>query len=157
MAVGYSLCDFSEILLYRFEELAFSFNGGKDSTVLSSCSHLLFIISSINLYIDLFTFMMVTNHRRNCVESTLDVQVLLHLLRAGYYLHRTSSDSTVHNGHVRFFYNPSFFGRNSVSTCFFSEANGAKTVKNCPMRTIYFENPNTFPEIDRFMYETAST
>ncbi|CAD6232188.1 unnamed protein product [Miscanthus lutarioriparius] len=25
------------------------------------------------------------------------------------------------------------------------------------MRTIYFENPNTFPEIDRFMYETAST
>jgi hypothetical protein len=51
VAVGYSLCGFSEILLYRFEELAFSFNGGKDSTVLSPCSHLLIIISSFTLFI----------------------------------------------------------------------------------------------------------
>ena len=30
-------------------------------------------------------------------------------------------------------------------------------VQNCPIRTIYFEDPNTFPEIDSFTYETAST
>ncbi|KAK3159968.1 hypothetical protein QOZ80_1BG0053540 [Eleusine coracana subsp. coracana] len=75
--------------LYPFEELAFSFNGGKDSTV------------------------------------------LLHLLRAGYYLHSTNdsgdTDRTV------------------------------QTVQNCRMRTIYFEEPNAFPEIDSFTYDTAST
>ncbi|KAK3163539.1 hypothetical protein QOZ80_1AG0005030 [Eleusine coracana subsp. coracana] len=74
--------------LYPFEELAFSFNGGKDSTV------------------------------------------LLHLLRAGYYLHSTSSGDT---------------------------DKAVQTVQNCRLRTIYFEEPNAFPEIDSFTYDTAST
>jgi hypothetical protein len=64
--------------------------------------------------------------------NVLNQQVLLHLLRAGYYLHKATSsghvDITVHHA-----------------------------VQNCPMRTIYFEDPNTFPEIDWFTYETAAT
>ncbi|KAM7526164.1 hypothetical protein LguiA_016066 [Lonicera macranthoides] len=75
--------------LYSIEEVAFSFNGGKDSTV------------------------------------------LLHLLRAGYYLHKVEQ----------------------------SDANGDLT--DCeltfPIRTIYFESPSAFPEINSFTYEMAST
>ncbi|KAG8045983.1 hypothetical protein GUJ93_ZPchr0008g11661 [Zizania palustris] len=74
--------------LYPFEEIAFSFNGGKDSTV------------------------------------------LLHVLRAGYYLHITSS------------------------------GNGDQTdrsIQNCPIRTHYFEDPAEFPEITSFIYDTVST
>jgi FAD synthetase len=55
------------------------------------------------------------------------------LLRAGYYLHRASSGGDVDDSTV------------------------LQTVKNCPMRTIYFEDPDAFPEIDCFTYETAST
>ncbi|XP_072975439.1 uncharacterized protein [Typha angustifolia] len=74
--------------LYEFEEVAFSFNGGKDSTV------------------------------------------LLHLLRAGYYLHK--EDATFCNG------------------------NQLDCKLNCPIRTIYFESPCAFPEINSFTYDTAS-
>ncbi|XP_026417733.1 FAD synthase-like isoform X1 [Papaver somniferum] len=77
------------LALYKFEEVAFSFNGGKDSTV------------------------------------------LLHLLRAGYYLHKKKPDSS------------------------------SGTPKNCdekfPLRTIYFESPSAFPEINSFTYEAAET
>ncbi|TVU22473.1 hypothetical protein EJB05_32171, partial [Eragrostis curvula] len=52
------------------------------------------------------------------------------LLRAGYYLHRTSSGDTDRTVQI---------------------------VQNCRMRIIYFEEPNSFPEIDSFTYDTAST
>ncbi|XP_071690629.1 uncharacterized protein [Rutidosis leptorrhynchoides] len=76
------------LALYPIEEVAFSFNGGKDSTV------------------------------------------LLHLLRAGYYLHSMNCQQS--NGDV------------SNHTSAF------------PIRTIYFESPSAFPEINSFTYETAS-
>ncbi|XP_031475244.1 uncharacterized protein LOC116247294 isoform X1 [Nymphaea colorata] len=75
--------------LYSFDEVAFSFNGGKDSTV------------------------------------------LLHLLRAGYALHEEQNNRS--KGIVE----------------------GGKS--KCPLRTIYFESPCAFPEINAFTYETAST
>ncbi|KAJ9168543.1 hypothetical protein P3X46_020049 [Hevea brasiliensis] len=73
------------LALYSIEELAFSFNGGKDSTV------------------------------------------LLHLLRAGYFLHK---------------------GGQSCSD---------RDLTSFPIRTIYFESSSAFPEISSFTYDTASS
>ncbi|KAG6639816.1 FAD synthase [Carya illinoinensis] len=73
------------LALYSIEEVAFSFNGGKDSTV------------------------------------------LLHLLRAGYFLYK---------------------GEKGCSE---------EGLNEFPIRTIYFESPSAFPEINSFTYDTAST
>lgn len=73
------------LALYSIEEVAFSFNGGKDSTV------------------------------------------LLHLLRAGYFLHKMEQKCS----------------------------NGGLT--SFPIRTIYFESSAAFPEINSFTYDTASS
>ncbi|KAI5680764.1 hypothetical protein M9H77_01991 [Catharanthus roseus] len=76
------------LALYSIEEVAFSFNGGKDSTV------------------------------------------LLHLLRAGYYLH--NAEKSLPNGDL---------DRDEISF---------------PIQTIYFECPSAFPEINSFTYDTAA-
>ncbi|CAK7343192.1 unnamed protein product [Dovyalis caffra] len=73
------------LALYSTEEVAFSFNGGKDSTV------------------------------------------LLHLLRAGYCLHKMEQNCS--NGSLNGF----------------------------PIRTIYFESSSAFCEINSFTYDTASS
>ncbi|KVI09574.1 hypothetical protein Ccrd_012041 [Cynara cardunculus var. scolymus] len=77
------------LALYSIEEVAFSFNGGKDSTV------------------------------------------LLHLLRAGHFLHQ------VEYGH--------------------SNGDLSDREFTFPIRTIYFESPSAFPEISSFTYETADS
>ncbi|KAM7264771.1 hypothetical protein ACFE04_002454 [Oxalis oulophora] len=73
------------LALYSSEEVAFSFNGGKDSTV------------------------------------------LLHLLRAACYLHKMEQSCS--DGDL----------------------------SNFPVRTIYFESPSAFPEINSFTYDMAKT
>lgn len=76
------------LALYKFDEVAFSFNGGKDSTV------------------------------------------LLHLLRAGYAAVEAKQgfNNGAHN----------------------------ETLKQHPIRAIYFDSPDAFPEIDSFTLETAA-
>ncbi|XP_051113886.1 uncharacterized protein LOC127239672 isoform X2 [Andrographis paniculata] len=76
------------LALYSIEEVALSFNGGKDSTV------------------------------------------LLHLLRAGYYLHKAGTD--------------------------LSDGDPKDDEVAFPIRTIYFESSSVFPEINSFTYDTAS-
>lgn len=61
------------------------------------------------------------------VTVNSDMQVLLHLLRAGYFLHKG--------------------GQNSANC----------DVKDFPIRTIYFESHCAFPEINSFTYDTAAT
>lgn len=58
------------------------------------------------------------------------IQVLLHLLRAGYFLHRAEE------------------------SCSQDVVDGENTF---PIRTIYFESASAFPEINSFTYETAAT
>lgn len=65
------------------------------------------------------------------LKENFALQVLLHLLRAGHYLHKEDESHDKRGGlgdHVKF-----------------------------PIRTIYFETASTFTEINSFTYETAST
>lgn len=99
-----------------FKEVAFSFNGGKDSTVNS-------LQSPLPSLPPLSTSISISN---------LCSQVLLHLLRAAYYRHNHTADNCN------------------------AAAAAADHFNSCPIRTIYFETPCAFPEINSFTYETAS-
>lgn len=59
------------------------------------------------------------------------IQVLLHLLRAGCFLHEAEENNSGGDA-----------------------ADGGKTF---PIRTIYFESQSAFPEINSFTYEAAAT
>lgn len=61
------------------------------------------------------------------VAMKLDVQVLLHLLRAGYFLYKGEQQSC-----------------------------SKEDIKDFPIRTIYFESPSAFPEINSFTYDMVS-
>lgn len=77
------------LALYAIEEVAFSFNGGKDSTV------------------------------------------LLHLLRAAYFLYKKEGN-------------------------YCCDGDPAARGLQFPIRTIYFESPSAFPEINSFTHDTAA-
>lgn len=63
-------------------------------------------------------------------RRTVALQVLFHLLRAGYFLHKKEQ---CHSNGVLAEHEVAF-----------------------PIRTIYFESPSAFPEINSFTYEIAS-
>lgn len=93
------------------EEVAFSFNGGKDSTVSFDFG--------LSVY-QLVSFFFIGSHGK------LNVQVLLHILRAAFFLHKEEEGCSVDG------------------------------LKEFPIRTIYFESSSAFPEINSFTYDMAT-
>lgn len=91
----------------------------------------IFMLSSAQHFKHIHSRLIISFDRFDKVAMQYIKQVLLHLLRAGYYLHKTSSGDGNQMDHT--------------------------VLRNCPMRTIYFENPTAFAEINSFTYDTAST